>query len=127
VKALEELQAQDVGSFIFRPSSNGPDNITLTWKFYHNNIVHINIQESEKPVGASIGNKLRISDDVFDNLQEIVERYIQPCNKLLREVVNHPKFLSCNNEEELAAALKQEKADDAQRIPYRFCVLETYP
>ena len=83
--------------------------MTLTWKFYHNNIVHIDIQESEKPTGASIGNKLHISDEVFDNLQEIVERYITPCNRVLREVTNHPKFLNCNNEEELAAALRKEK------------------
>jgi hypothetical protein len=53
---------------MFRPSSKGENNITLTWKFYTGNIVHIDIQEHEKPVGASIGSKLTISDEVYDNL-----------------------------------------------------------
>lgn len=127
VKALEELKVKELGEFVFRPSSKGIDNITLTWKFYHNNIVHIDIQELEKATGASIGNKLRISDEVFDNLQEIVDRYIIPCNRALRDVINHPKFLVCDTEEQLTEALRKEKADDANRIPYRFAILPTYP
>ena len=48
---------------MFRPSSKGTDNITLTWKFYTNNIVHMDIEERDKPTGASIGNLLYISDE----------------------------------------------------------------
>jgi transcription elongation factor SPT6 len=33
--AIEKLKDADIGEFIFRPSSKGPDNITLSWKFYH--------------------------------------------------------------------------------------------
>lgn len=88
-----ELQDKEVGDFVFRPSSKGQDNITLTWKFFVNNIVHMDIQEAEKPIGASIGSKLIISDEIFENLQEIVERYIIPCNRQLREVINHSKFI----------------------------------
>jgi len=87
------LQDREIGDFIFRPSSKGPDNITLTWKFYTNNLVHIDIKEIDKPPGASIGNKLFINDEAFENLQEIVERYIIPCNRYVREVMNHPKFV----------------------------------
>jgi transcription elongation factor SPT6 len=78
-----------MGEFIFRPSSKGPDNITLTWKFYTHNIVHLDIIEYEKVVGASIGSKLRIGtgEDFFENIQEIVERHILPCNKFLRDAV----------------------------------------
>jgi hypothetical protein len=56
----------------------------------------MDIQEHEKPVGASIGSKLSIGDEVFDNLQEIVERYILPCNRHLREVCSHAKFKYCD-------------------------------
>ena len=59
----------EYGEFVFRPSSKGPDNITLTWKFFANNIVHIDIQEFEKPPGASIGQKLKIgNEELFENL-----------------------------------------------------------
>ena len=43
LKAAEVLKDLEFGEFVFRPSSKGPDNITLTWKFFTNNIVHIDI------------------------------------------------------------------------------------
>lgn len=86
--------------------------MTLTWKFYTNNIVHIDIQEHEKAVGASIGAKLTISDEKFDNLQEIIERYIMPCNRHVREACNHMKFKQFENWEDMDKALKEEKSGD---------------
>jgi transcription elongation factor SPT6 len=82
---------------VFRPSSKGNDNLTLTWKFYTNNIVHMDIEETDKPIGASIGNKLQISDETFESIQEIIDRYIIPCNRALREVIHHIKFMQCHS------------------------------
>ena len=47
--------------------------MTLTWKFYEENIVHIDIRELDKPIGANIGSKLQISDEFYvgGDLQEI--------------------------------------------------------
>jgi transcription elongation factor SPT6 len=126
-KAQLELADKDIGDYIFRPSSKGENNITLTWKFYVNNIVHIDIKEENKPIGASIGNTLMIHDEKFENLQEIVERYIIPCNRGLREVINHGKFVACTTEAELAQILKNEKNEDVNRIPYKFTILSDYP
>jgi transcription elongation factor SPT6 len=126
--AVEKLRDVDIGEFIFRPSSKGVDNITLTWKFYQQNIVHIDIQEHNKTPGASIGTKLQIGrEDLFENLQEIVERYIQPSNKFLRDAMQHPKFVNCTTGEELDTVLKEEKGQDPNRIPYKFTVLPDYP
>ena len=82
----------------------------MTWKFFSNNIVHIDIQEFDKPVGASIGTRLSIGEEMFDNIQEIIERYIIPCNKHLLGAVEHPKFKIFENQKELEAALREEKA-----------------
>ena len=98
--AIQNLKREDNGEFYFRPSSRGTDHLTLTWKFYENNMVHIDIQEFEKAVGANIGSKLKISDEFYENLQEIVERYITPCNRSLREVTQHPKFMQYKKLEE---------------------------
>lgn len=69
LKAGELLKDLEYGEFVFRPSSKGPDNITLTWKFFSNNIVHIDIQEYEKAPGATIGCKLKIgNEELFENL-----------------------------------------------------------
>ena len=56
----------------------------------------MNIEEREKAIGASIGSKLLIGEEVFDNLQEIIERYIMPCNRNTREAINHMKFRNCD-------------------------------
>jgi hypothetical protein len=71
--------------------------------------VHINIEEREKAIGASIGSKLLIGDEIFENLQEIIERYIMPCNRNTREATNHMKFRHCDTQEELENTLKEEK------------------
>lgn len=57
-KAVQLLAEQQVGEFIFRPSSRGTSNLTLSWKFYENNIVHIDIVEHDKAPGATIGQRL---------------------------------------------------------------------
>lgn len=123
------MQPLEIGEFVFRPSSRGPDNLTLTWKFYMNNIVHLDITELDKAVGATIGSRLRIgaNDELFENLQEIVERHIVPCNKFLRDAISHVKFLHCDSSEQLEVTLKAEKTAEPTRIPYRITVLPEYP
>lgn len=66
--AVMNLNKEDNGEFYFRPSSKGTDHLTLTWKFFDNNIVHIDIIEENKPIGANIGPILKISDEKYENL-----------------------------------------------------------
>lgn len=122
------LNDLEIGEFIFRPSSRGPDNITLSWKFYDNNIVHIDIVEHDKAPGATIGAKLQISrEEHFENLQEIVDRYIVPCNKFVADLLNHTKFKHCDTLAEFENALREEKKEDENRIPYKLTILPEYP
>lgn len=81
----------------------------------------------DKPQGASIGSKLQIGEEEFVSLNEIVERYIIPCNKSLKEAIAHPKFAVYNTMTELEDAVKKEKAEEPHKIPYRFTVMELYP
>ena len=90
-------------------------------------MVHIDIQEFDKAIGANIGSKLKISDEFYENLQEIVERYITPCNRSLREVTQHPKFMQYKKIEEAQVDLEKEKGDVSTRIPYKFLILDDYP
>ena len=84
--------------------------------------------ERDKQPGAAIGSTLIISNDYyFESLREIVERYIIPCNRLVREVVGHQKFNDAKTFEDLEARLKEEKKDEPSRIPYRFAILPAYP
>lgn len=101
--------------------------MTLTWKFFETNLVHIDIEEFDKAVGANIGSRLKISSEFYENLQEIVERYITPCNRSLREVTMHPKFSKCTKMEQMQEMLLKEKSEDSSKIPYRFTILDDYP
>ena len=90
--------------------------------------MHIDIIEDKKAPGAVIGSQLKISNDYyFESLREIVERYIIPCNRLVREVVGHQKFSDAKTFEDLEARLKEEKKEEPSRIPYRFAILPLYP
>merc|ERR1719265_2021903 len=125
--AVKNLNREDNGEFYFRPSSRGINHLTLTWKFFESNIVHIDIEEFDKAVGANIGSRLKISNEYYETLQEIVERYITPCNRSLREVIQHPKFLRSKSMDEMRAQLESEKAQDSAKIPYRVTILDEYP
>lgn len=39
---------KQLNNFVFRPSSSGPDHLTLTWRFFRRNIVHLDIEENRK-------------------------------------------------------------------------------
>ena len=126
-RAMAELNDSETGDFCFRPSTRSEDRITLTWKFWKMNFVHLDIIEENKPPGAAIGARLVINNDYFESLREIVERYIIPCNRYVREVVTHTKFLDAEQFEQLEASLKEEKKEAPSRIPYRFSILSAYP
>lgn len=106
-QAMNELKQRDIGDFIFRPSSKGQNNLTLTWLFYTNCFVHIDIVEKEKPIGASIGNKLEIGSEHFDKLDEIIERYFKqfifkigtssPATGLSKKLWNIPSSFPVNH------------------------------
>lgn len=125
-RALAELENAEVGEFVFRPSTRSEDALTLTWKFWRKHFAHIEIHELEKQPGDAIGRRLMISNENFENLREIVERYIIPCNRLVREVKQSVKWCDADCWEDLEQRLKEEKNTDKGRIPYRFAILPQY-
>ena len=45
----------------------------------------------------------------------------------MKEVIQHPKFQSFKDGEDLKKSLEKEKETDASRIPYKFTCLDKYP
>jgi len=74
-----------------------------------------------------MGSRLVISSDYFENLKEIVERYIIPCNRLVRDVTTFSKWSDFERWEDLEESLREEKTADKGRIPYRLAILPQYP
>ena len=127
--ALNLLSDKQVGDFIVRPSSLGENNLTITWKFYNNNFVHLNVQEHDKLPGATIGSKLRVSggEEAYETLQEIQDRYLHACTKRIIDVTRHPKFIDVGSIADLEELLRNEKTKNPNVIPYRFAILPEYP
>ena len=123
--ACEELESRDIGECIFRPSSRGQDHITCTWKFYTAVYVHLDIKEEGKPATNMLGTKFKIGEEVYESLQEIIDRYITPCEKLTKEAVSSPKFRDFQTN--IISLLKAEKKQKPNTIPYYFTILEQYP
>ncbi|OMJ76214.1 hypothetical protein SteCoe_24471 [Stentor coeruleus] len=123
--ACEELSDKDIGECLFRPSSRGQDHITCTWKFYNNVYAHLDIIEEGKPAQNMLGTKFKIGEEVYEFLQEIIDRYISPCEKLTKEAISNPKFKDFSNN--IPVLLKQEKRSKPSTIPYYFTILEQYP
>ena len=48
----------------------------MSYKFYKQIICHFDIIEEDKLLGESIGKKLKINNEVYSSLDEIVKRYV---------------------------------------------------
>jgi len=126
-QALKHLTRKPVGDFLFRPSRQ-ENRLTLTWKIYDNCFVHVEVQEQERGPTDAMGRTLVMQGQVYQGLTDIQERFILPCNKLVREIIDSPKFMrNATSTEEVRARLELEKKDNASVIPYKFAILENYP
>jgi transcription elongation factor SPT6 len=125
----EELKSKDIGECIFRPSSRGQDHITCTWKFYDFVYSHLDIIEEGKPAPNMLGKKFKIANETYDSLQEIIDRYIKPCEKLTKEAITHVKFKDSlsGGLKYIENLLRQEKTSRPSSIPYYFTISPQYP
>jgi transcription elongation factor SPT6 len=126
-QTLDYFKSKSNGDYIFRPSSKSSNIITLSWKVYEGIISNIQIIEDEKTPGASVGSKLRISNDSYSSLPEIVERYIKPCDRLVKENIENRKFIYFQSIDEMEIKLKLDKANDPVYIHYIFTLSPEYP
>lgn len=124
--SIDWLRNKEIGAYIFRPSSKGSNFLTLSWKFYDNTYSHIEIQEEDKLPGMLIGKKLRIGNEEYSSFQEIGDRYLKPCELLVRDAINSRKFKKFDSVEEFENKLKEERANK-NYTPYLFTILSEYP
>ncbi len=124
--SIDFLRNKEIGSYIFRPSSKGSNFLTLSWKFYENTYSHIEIQEEDKLPSMQIGKKLRIGNEEYGSLLEITDRYLKPCELLVKDALNSRKFRIYDSVEEFEKKLKEERANK-NYTPYMFTILSEFP
>ena len=125
MQAEEELQNATSGEVIFRPSSKGTNHLTLTYKF-HDVVAHVDINEEDKPNALALGRTLKINEEVYEDLNEIVARFIEPIIMYSDEMRKFRRFLE-DNDEKIENILKAEKEASPHSIPYRICVSHECP
>ena len=93
----------------------GVERLTLTWKVNdkHNILQHVEIVEEDKPNPFSLGRRLIIGNEHFEDLDEILARYVQPMANFARDIIQHKNY----NADLLADDVEQpaETAEDKEK------------
>ncbi|KAJ6363606.1 hypothetical protein OIU78_003727 [Salix suchowensis] len=130
-EAMEFLSDKDPGESIIRPSSRGPSYLTLTLKVYNGVYAHKDIVEGGKEHKditsvLRIGKTLKIGEDTFEDLDEVMDRYVDPLVSYLKAMLSYRKFRS-GTKAEVDELLMIEKSQQPTRIVYAFGICHEHP
>lgn len=133
-KAAEErmrLEAKGAGEVLIRPSSKGPNFLTITWAFQENWFKHISVEERGKRAGdLGVGSQLFVLEDdmkeAYSDLDDLIANYIVPMNDIVSVVLKHRSF-KAGTVAEVDAAMFASRAESPQKIPYFFRFEPTKP
>ncbi|XP_020528358.1 transcription elongation factor SPT6-like [Amborella trichopoda] len=130
-EAMEFLSDKDIGESIIRPSSRGPSYLTLTLKVYEGVYAHKDIVEGgkdHKDVTSllRLGKTLKIGEQTYEDLDEVMDRYVDPLVTNLKTILSYRKFKR-GTKSEVDDLLRMEKSDYPMRIVYSFGVSHEHP
>jgi transcription elongation factor SPT6 len=92
-QAEEYLGSQSRGDAVIRPSSLGPDHITVTWKVADNIYQHIDVLELDKETEFSVGRTLKIGQKYsYSDLDELIVNHVKAMARKVDEMTTHEKF-----------------------------------
>ncbi|XP_058079231.1 transcription elongation factor SPT6 homolog isoform X2 [Magnolia sinica] len=123
-EAIKFLSDKDPGESIIHPSARGPSYLTLTLKVYDGVYTHKEIVEGGKDHKditslLCLGKTLKIGEDTFEDLDEVVDRYVDPLVAYLKVMLGYRKFQR-GSQAEVDELLRVEKAEHPMRIVYCF-------
>ncbi|GAB2295631.1 Transcription elongation factor spt6 [Dionaea muscipula] len=130
-EAMEFLSDKSHGESVIRPSSRGPSFLTLTIKVYDGVYAHKDIVEEgkdKKDVAGllRIGKILKIGEDTFEDLDEVIDRYVDPLVAHLKSMLEYRKFKE-GKKVEVDELLRAEKEAQPNRIAYSFGISHEHP
>ena len=125
-EAQDYLSVAEVEEIVIRPSSKGWDHLTISWKFYTDLNLHIDVKENDKPTRNALGRRLTVGSQEFEDLDHIIAQYIQPINSYARQLKLSPKFLA-GTQELVERELEKDKQARPATIPYYFSIAYEKP
>lgn len=118
----------DQGEVIVRPSSKGADHLTITWKVTTGIYQHIDIREEGKANAFSLGKSLWIGNEEYEDLDEIIARYVTPMASHARDLLYFRYFKEFEGQKDKAEEyLKEEKKKNASKIHYVVSAAKNFP
>ena len=91
-QAEEYLGSRASGDMVIRPSSQGNDHLTITWKVADGVFQHIDVLELHKDSEFSVGKTLRIGKYTYSDLDELITEYVKAMAKKVDELMGYDKF-----------------------------------
>jgi transcription elongation factor SPT6 len=123
---LEGLDVSDVDPII-RPSSRGLNSIVISFRIdspvQSQAVLHQEVEERKKPNPEALGKELLIKlpgrDEKlkFEDLDEIVERYIRPVMANYNLILNYEK-IRFGTKQEMENQLREDMEEEPNKIPY---------
>ncbi|XP_001355099.4 transcription elongation factor SPT6 [Drosophila pseudoobscura] len=132
-EVIAMLAEADQGEVAMRPSSKSAAHLTATWKVADDIYQHIDVREEGKENDYSLGRSLWIGTEEFEDLDEIIARYINPMACAARELIQYKYYknnatpANGNEREFMEQLLRDEKAKDPKKIHYFFTASKTIP
>ncbi|ELV12097.1 Transcription elongation factor SPT6 [Tupaia chinensis] len=128
-QAEKMMETMDQGDVIIRPSSKGENHLTVTWKVSDGIYQHVDVREEGKENAFSLGATLWINSEEFEDLDEIVARYVQPMASFARDLLNHKYYQDCSggDRKKLEELLIRTKKEKPTFIPYFICACKELP
>lgn len=123
------LSTMDQGDAVIRPSSKGIDHLTVSWKVTEGVFQHIDVIEQDKQNHFSLGKKLWIGNLEFEDLDEILARYVSPVAMNVRQILEYKYYKESvqGNKEKATEYLRREKEKNPKAIPYIFSPVKNLP
>ncbi len=113
-EAEDTLKDGAVGDMVVRPSSKGVDHLGLTWMWLPDSFKHVDIHGKTEDDGRLV---LWVEGEEYEDLDEVLARYITPCNDYVSEVLLHEKYHEASRDE-CQKYLEEQKNSQPSRIPY---------
>lgn len=114
------LAGRSNGDYVIRPSSKGPDHITVTWKIDNLLYQHIDVIELDKPNEYSIGRTLQVGEFKYHDLDELIVSHVEQIHNKVEEMINHEKFRK-GGLQEVKEWLTRYSEANKSRSYYTFC------
>lgn len=93
IEAEQYLGSQAVGDLVIRPSSQGNDHLTITWKVADGVFKHIDVVELKKDSEFSVGKILRVDQKYnYTDLDELIVDHVKAMARKVDQLTGHDKF-----------------------------------